>query len=281
MSSTCDLALPVNVKFPVYIDGCLKYAAGLTRRTTIQDVLMAMVSISNSNLAQNEFKKYTMIEQWQANERIIPGDVKVVKLIKLWKSLPGDQWSHVKFVIKKIPVLSKTRHVRFADEVKSAKKNNESKKYVFCTLSPAMQKSWDLERFKRKSEFVKRELQMVQNGLKYDVNSIPSSSDSESDDQYEENKRYASIKKVNRSKNSILRQTYQTVDKSAKKSLNFSSSSTFTSVSSIDSSVYKFGSNNSYIQNKTSFEFSNENDSDTGVSSAGSDELESHLETLV
>ena len=88
-------------KLPIVLNGNEKYATGLTKRTTVDDVIFAMLSVSDASFMPEHLSDYGIVEKWQGNERILDGKIKIYKLIRLWKSLPGDQLSQVKFIIKK------------------------------------------------------------------------------------------------------------------------------------------------------------------------------------
>src|SRR5690606_25625511 len=80
-------------------------------------------------LTGEQLASYAMFEKWQGSERMLDDAIKIHKLIKLWKSLPGHQLASVKFLIKP--------------------KRNYNNKYSFCALSPDTHKSGNHERIKR------------------------------------------------------------------------------------------------------------------------------------
>jgi hypothetical protein len=220
-------------KLPIFINGSEKYASGLTKRTTVDDVKYAMLSVSEPQFQIEQLNDYGIFEKWQGNERILDGKIKIYKLIRLWKSLPGDQLSQVKFIIKKrkqnqptanIMKLS-TRDSNITEQPQLAK---QSKKFAFCTFSPAMDKTWNYEKAKRKSSLVKRQLNVAACGQQENTLlsqftdssdcdeysrdescSSDSSSGTECNQFAKNSNRYASIKRFNRSRKSTVRRTQQ------------------------------------------------------------------------
>ena len=86
---------------PISVNGREKVASGLTKRTTIDDIIFAMLSVSDSKFTRDNLVDYAIFEKWQGNERMLDGKLKIYKIIRLWQSLPGDQLNQVKFTIKK------------------------------------------------------------------------------------------------------------------------------------------------------------------------------------
>lgn len=117
-------------KLLINVNGIEKYATGLSKETTIDEIKLAM--LYTPGFRPDNLKEYAFYENWQNNERILEGHVKIYKIIRIWQSLPGDQLSQVQFSIRKI--------------------------FKFCSLSPEIQKTWNESRLKRKSTYVKREL---------------------------------------------------------------------------------------------------------------------------
>ena len=232
-------------KLPIFINGSEKYASGLTKRTTVDDVKYAMLSVSEPQFQIEQLNDYGIFEKWQGNERILDGKIKIYKLIRLWKSLPGDQLSQVKFIIKKrkqtpptnanIMKLS-TRDSNIAEQQQQQhqqQSTKQSKKFAFCTFSPAMDKTWNYEKAKRKSSLVKRQLNVAACGQQENTllsqftasdssdcdeysrdescntDSSSSSSSAECNKFAKNSNRYASIKRFNRSRKSTVRRTQQ------------------------------------------------------------------------
>ena len=168
---------------PIHINGNEKFATGLTKRTTIDDVKYAILSCTlNCTSEALNLNDYAIFERWQGNERILDGNLKIYKLIRLWKSLPGNQLDSVKFIIKK-------------------RKNIQmlTTKLAHNTASPSMCKTWNSNKAAnalRKSS-VKRDKSN---------SSIESSNESTSgsDEINRYDKRYSSIRKFNRAKRSTV-----------------------------------------------------------------------------
>lgn len=168
----------------ILVNGSEKIATGLTKETTVDQLKLAMLNSIHSSLTQAILNEYGLFEQWQNNERLLEGNTKILRILKAWSSLPGDQLSQVKFIIKR-----KFQSTRQA--------------FKYCTISPEKPKR-DLS--KPKYAFVRKQLQNL-NQDKSDavsVNSIATSAwSSERDEEenctnQERRKRYASIKSLNR-----------------------------------------------------------------------------------
>ena len=214
----------LNEKLPITINGCEKYATGLTKRTTVDDVKFAMLSVSDPSFRPEQLEDYGIFEKWQGNERLLDGKIKIYKLMKLWQSLPGDQLSQVKFMIRKKRV-SHQQHIKLAyrENVPKKSSRDEAKQFAFCTLSPANDKTWSYEKAKRRSSYIEKQLKLASNECEnqsYIYSSLSSRSPSprqissnESSSDYDESseilknthRRYASIKRFNRSKKSTIK----------------------------------------------------------------------------
>lgn len=117
----------LNVSLPISINGNEKIATGLTKQTTINDIIYAIILKTDSKFTMEQICDYALFEKYSDNERFLDGSLKVYKLIKYWKSQPeGNLLDKVKFVIKKRKIQSK-----------------------LCTLSPAHPKTWNLNKAKR------------------------------------------------------------------------------------------------------------------------------------
>ncbi len=201
--SVVDVDRVLDEKLPIILNGAEKFATGLTKRTTVEDIIFAMLSVSEPTFKPEHLADYGIVEKWQGNERVLDGKIKIYKLIRLWKSLPGNQLQQVKFIIKK-------RVTRTKPESKN--------QFAHCTMSPAMVKGWNVEKVQRKTSFVQRQLEMAASeGTFVTVYSSDESSDVDSDlnsetsedvehNKLTDHKRFASIKRFNRSRNSSVRQ---------------------------------------------------------------------------
>lgn len=187
----------------INVNGVDKLASGLNKETTVQDIKYAMLySQGLHKLNSQILNDYGLFEQWQSNERLLDSNVKIYKIIKMWKQVPGDQLSQVKFVIKK----------------KCSNVQTINRQFKFCSLSPSVQKTWNT--CAQKSSYVKKQIDNLNKKSQFDndeimsVNSIPSSawssSNEDSDvDETKDLKRYASVRRTNRSRNSSIKRMKQ------------------------------------------------------------------------
>ncbi|CAF0905687.1 unnamed protein product [Brachionus calyciflorus] len=209
----------------IVVNGCEKVATGLTKETTVDDIKFAMLYSSVGKFKVDMLNDYGLFEQWHTNERLLDSNVKIYKIIKLWKQLPGDQLAQVKFVIKQKLVNKKTS--LSINKNQKEEETNRKKEFKYCSLSPSVQKTWNdnlvEKRISRtKSSYVRKQLEILNQKKKlsiddnHDLQSIPSSAwssghESESDDETSNSckrivrKRYASIKRMNKSRNSSIK----------------------------------------------------------------------------
>ena len=195
-------------KMPIIVNGRQKFATGLNKQTTVDDIKYAMLSVTEPEFTIKMLSEFAIVEKWQSNERILDGHIRIHKLLRMWQSVPGNQLEHVQFIIKKkltqdqpkLTVRDSNEEIEQPRQLHGYKKNN---KFAFCTLSPDLNKTWNVEKAKRsssqaKSSYVKRQLLLLaeqQENAKLVENS---SSD-------EEPNRYASIKRFNRSKKCTIK----------------------------------------------------------------------------
>ena len=198
---------------PIFINGCEKLASGLTKRTTVDDVKYAMLTVSDPHFAADQdMDAYGIFEQWQGNERLLDAKLKIYKLIRTWQSLPGQQLDQVKFVIKRKRVVHHHQHhhqqqqqhqqqepkvariAKLAAPLVASEPSQQTpckqapkspQRFAFCTLSPATDKSWNV---RQKSSYIQRELAAAAR------HRSPSSSNEECENT---SRRYASIKRFN------------------------------------------------------------------------------------
>lgn len=88
-------------KIPIRVNGVDRFATGLSKTTTIEEIKYAMLSVSEPGFRPEENASYGLFEKWHGHERLLENKSKIYKVINFWKSLPGDQLSQVKFIIKK------------------------------------------------------------------------------------------------------------------------------------------------------------------------------------
>lgn len=212
-------------KLAINVNGCDKYATGLNKTTTIDDIKYAMLTATSQQSGELCMDDFGVFEQWQGNERLLDGRVKIYKLIRVWQSLPGDQLSQVQFLIKRkranMTAANRHHHHHQQQQQKPIVSSSNSKpaSFALCTLSPAMRKTWNYEKMARKSSYVNRQLRLVATGETNhnDVStttttatstcdeSSSSSCDEESQVVEATRRRYASIKRYHRSKRSSIK----------------------------------------------------------------------------
>ncbi|RNA03691.1 ras association domain-containing 10-like isoform X3 [Brachionus plicatilis] len=88
-------------KIAIRVNGVERFATGLSKTTTIDQIKYAMLSVSEPGFAPDHNHSYGVFEKWHGHERLLEDKSKIYKVINFWKSLPGDQLSQVKFIIKK------------------------------------------------------------------------------------------------------------------------------------------------------------------------------------
>ena len=248
----------LNMKLPVFVNGKEKQATGLTKKTTVDDLKFAILSVSDSKFNSETLEDFGVFEQWQGNERILDGKIKVYKLLRVWQSLPGDQLSQVKFVIKK--------RLQDFNVVKSGPKSNSLKQTLLQALSPLRKTNLP----KEEEESCKRysAIKKINRSRKSTIKTHQ-------------------MKQNENQTNDILKMKYlDSLEKELQKLANLSSvdhislvpqskdKSNSSSISS--SSLNSVGSTRS---NQRSVNFDSE--SDTGISSLNSYEFSSRFETLV
>lgn len=187
----------------INVNGIEKFAGGLTKDTTVDDLKFVMLSATDLKFTPDMLDEYGIFEKWQDSERLLDGKIKMYKLIRSFKSFPGDQLTQVKFMIKKrIPFNKKSAPTQAKPESKTG--------FKFCSLSPSVQKTWNEEKINRKTSFVKKQLATLikTRNLDETITSIASSAWSSGCDELvssEQLNRYASIKNFNRVRESSIR----------------------------------------------------------------------------
>ena len=68
-----------NEDIPIWIDGAQKWMTGLTRRTTCDDVIYALLH-ARGLLETDSTDNYAVFERWRAVERPLQGRTKIVKV---------------------------------------------------------------------------------------------------------------------------------------------------------------------------------------------------------
>lgn len=196
---------------PIIVNGVEKYASGITKDTSVDDIKFAMLSASQSSFTPDKLEDYGIFERFQSNEKLLDGKTKMYKIMKKYKSLPGDQLSQVKFYIK--------RKINSAEKIVQKQNDHSTKGFKFCTLSPNVKKTWNQQiALSGKTSFVRKQLQTFfkrqsdEESNDISIASIPSSAwssdcDEENQESNQKHKRYASIRQLNKMKKSIVRKT--------------------------------------------------------------------------
>lgn len=190
-------------KLAINVNGCDKYATGLNKSTTIDDLKYAMLTVSSSKCSEHTtVDDYGVFEKWQGNERLLDGRVKIGKLIRMWQALPGDQLSQVQFVIKQRRTTTRQQHVETAEQLSATPK---APRFALCTLSPSVQKTWNYGKVERqqKSSYVRQQLRKVSTATTCEQQQQQQSNYSTDDsattsEEDVDRRRYASIRRYHR-----------------------------------------------------------------------------------
>ncbi|CAF0871967.1 unnamed protein product [Brachionus calyciflorus] len=209
-------------RLPIFVNGVEKYASGITKDTTVDDIKFAMLSATQSNFTPDKMNDYGVFEMFQSNEKLLDGQTKMYKILKSYKLIRSEQLSQIKFYIKQKIHSSSTSS---KDKKLSNDNKSDSKGFKFCALSPTVKKTWNQQKaLNGKSSFVKKQLETFFSSAKSDkssssnvsICSIPSNAwSSDCDEQQDvssnlkehKNKKYASIRQLNRMKKSTIRKT--------------------------------------------------------------------------
>ena len=124
-----------EVEIPIWVGGCEKWLTGLTRRTTCDDVIYALLAHNrNPNRGSDvDVQNYAVFESWRGIERQLSGRTKILKVWRTW----GAETRTVKFCLRKFDnifdsssEISRTRRHRKLTRVrdKDAKDRNREKK---------------------------------------------------------------------------------------------------------------------------------------------------------
>ena len=105
-----------GLELPVWLGGCEKWVTGLTKRTTCDDVLYALLKHDgNPNDDDLDISGFCIFERWRDVERPLRGRTKILKVWRAW----GDECRNVRFSVRKVDVpqdtsseVSRTRRSR-------------------------------------------------------------------------------------------------------------------------------------------------------------------------
>ena len=87
-----------SIEIPVYLNGRQKWCAGLSKRTTCDDIIYALLNHSCEADEGLDLQSYIMYEKWRDCERTLSGRTKILKLYRAW----GSESRNVKFIIRKM-----------------------------------------------------------------------------------------------------------------------------------------------------------------------------------
>lgn len=103
------------VELPVWIGGCEKWVTGLTKRTTCDDIIYALLQHDTNPNEDFDVSCFCIFERWRDVERPLRGRTKILKIWKAW----GDECRNVRLSVQKVEVpldtsseVSKTRRSR-------------------------------------------------------------------------------------------------------------------------------------------------------------------------
>ena len=86
------------VELPVWIGGCQKWVTGLTRRTTCDDIIYALLAHDQNPHDPLDVGSCAIYERWRDVERPLRGRTKI---LKVWRAWGADRHS-VKFSVRKV-----------------------------------------------------------------------------------------------------------------------------------------------------------------------------------
>ena len=92
----------------IVVNGCEKYATGFNKLTTIDDVKFVMLSASDTTFRPELLDDYGFYESWQNDEILLDGATNICQIINYWQSLQFDEFTNVKFIIKKLSTIRPT-----------------------------------------------------------------------------------------------------------------------------------------------------------------------------
>ena len=87
-----------DLEIPVWVKGTQKWVTGLTKRTTCDDVIYALLYQDGN---QDRTSEYAIFEKWREVERPLQGRTKIVKIWRTW----GAEQSNVHFAMRRIDEL--------------------------------------------------------------------------------------------------------------------------------------------------------------------------------
>lgn len=260
----------LNETLTILINGQEKVAGGLTKQTTINDIIYAFVSKFDNSYNSND---YALFEKHEKNERMLDGELRIYKIIKYWKQM--NCFDKIKFVIKKRRYfnspLRNTHKLIVRDETQSeiekyatVKRLNRTKRSSIISQQTRLIKLKYIDLVQQQNELIEKQMEKL-NRLEAKLT--------------ENNLNSLLADKINllQSLENELKNLESEDDESIKLQSTKTSSS---SLSSALTSVSAQEPNQNYCRISND-KFKMDNESDTGISSTNSSEDVYCLETLV
>lgn len=97
----------MTAEIPVWVGGVQKWVTGITKRTTCEDIVRAVLASSrasdrrhqkSSESSGKDFRNYALFERWQKGERPLDNQSRILKHWKSW----GDDQAKVRFTLRKV-----------------------------------------------------------------------------------------------------------------------------------------------------------------------------------
>ncbi|XP_013776004.1 ras association domain-containing protein 10-like [Limulus polyphemus] len=91
----------MGAEIPVWVGGFQKWVTGVTKSTTCEDIVQAVLSSSPRSKEQKgekDHKSYTIVERWRKVERPLEGKSRILKVWKTW----GEEQCNVRFLLKRV-----------------------------------------------------------------------------------------------------------------------------------------------------------------------------------
>ncbi|XP_064482553.1 ras association domain-containing protein 10-like [Ornithodoros turicata] len=94
----------MTAEIPVWVGGVQKWVTGITKRTTCEDIVRAVLASSRSSRhkssesSSRDPRNYALVERWPRGERPLDNQSRI---LKHWKSC-GEEQSKVRFTLRKV-----------------------------------------------------------------------------------------------------------------------------------------------------------------------------------
>ena len=97
-SSSGGMSEQDGLEIPVWLGGCEKWVTGLTKRTTCDDIIYALLCHDNNPNEGIDVQNYAVYERWRDMERPLRGRTKILKVWRAW----GTECHNVRFYMRKV-----------------------------------------------------------------------------------------------------------------------------------------------------------------------------------